>query len=151
MIAVLARAIQFIVRFPDATESLYHAMESAKRACDFDADLAESAESLTESYYNIEDACEFYRQYRDRIDSDPLRLNEAEERLDRILRMGKKYHSDCDGMIALLSSMEQDLATFEDFDDNLTRLRKEEDDAFTLKYCSKPMPYRNFVHLQLSG
>lgn len=114
----------------DATESLYHAMESAKRACDFDADLAESAESLTESYYNIEDACEFYRQYRDRIDSDPLRLNEAEERLDRILRMGKKYHSDCDGMIALLSSMEQDLATFEDFDDNLTRLRKEEDDAY---------------------
>lgn len=113
----------------DATESLYNAVEAAKRACDFDESLISSAESLSEAYYTVEDASDFYRHYRDNIDSDPVRLNEAEERLDLILRMEKKYHKDCDGILAELASMERALEAFEDFDYHVDCLRKEEDAA----------------------
>ncbi|WP_447977189.1 DNA repair protein RecN [Candidatus Nitrospira bockiana] len=62
------------------------------------------------------------RQYRDRLEMDPARLADVEERLERIQRLKKKYGETVDGLIAKARDLRAQLQAVESADDRLAEL-----------------------------
>ncbi len=58
----------------------------------------------------LRDLAEQVRQYRDRVDANPERLMEIEQRLDRLHRLTKKYGGSVEAMLALQESLRAQLA-----------------------------------------
>jgi len=67
--------------------------DSVRDAAAIDPLLNPISELMTESFHQLEDASLQLRDYAGRIEADPVRLQELEDRLDLIARMKKKYGS----------------------------------------------------------
>ena len=90
----------------NAAESLYDADKSSgesllssarqsrtalEHAAAIDASLSPILKRLEDLYYEAEDLSAEFRDYRDKLSYDPQRLEEAEERLNLLYRLKKKY------------------------------------------------------------
>ncbi|HEX9078396.1 MAG TPA: DNA repair protein RecN [Desulfuromonadaceae bacterium] len=85
-----------------------------------DHDLAGAAATLENAYLQLEDAAITLRDYASRIEADPEALQQADDRLDRIGRLKKKYgptveailqfKQEIDGELEQLRGREQDRA-----------------------------------------
>jgi DNA repair protein RecN (Recombination protein N) len=56
-----------------------------------DHSLQDTATSLESAYLQLEDAAIFLRNYTSRIESDPARLQQIDDRIDQLGRLKKKY------------------------------------------------------------
>jgi DNA repair protein RecN (Recombination protein N) len=65
-----------------------------------DQSMNGTAERLRDVTYLLEDAIAETRDYRDRIEADPARLEAVEERLDLLKRLKRKYGATIDEVIA---------------------------------------------------
>ncbi|HEU5433890.1 MAG TPA: DNA repair protein RecN, partial [Thermomicrobiales bacterium] len=92
-LAILGQAAQFL-------EDIARIDESAQPI----------AERLREFVYLLEDAAAEVRTYRDRIEADPARLAEVEERLAELQRLKRKYGATLDEVIAFGEQAEAELA-----------------------------------------
>ncbi len=88
-----------------------------------DHTLAGVAATLEESYLQLEDAAISLRDYAARIEADPAGLQQADDRLDRIGRLKKKYGA----------TIEEILAYRQEIDAELERLRGREQDRAQLE------------------
>lgn len=87
-----------------------------------DQTLTPVAGSLEGAYLQLEDAAITLRDYASRIEADPEALQQADDRLDRIGRLKKKYgatieailayHQEIDGELERLRGRDQDRAQF---------------------------------------
>ncbi len=75
-----------------------------------DPALAPVAQALETSYAQLEDAALSLRDYAARIDSDPARLEELEDRLDLINRLKKKYGATVEEILAYQAEIDAELA-----------------------------------------
>ncbi|WHZ22273.1 MAG: DNA repair protein RecN [Nitrospira sp.] len=75
-----------------------------------DATTAEWSRPLDEAAVSLRDLADQVRRYRDRVEADPVRLTEIEQRLDRLHRLTKKYGGSLDAMLALQESLRTQLA-----------------------------------------
>jgi DNA repair protein RecN (Recombination protein N) len=87
-----------------------------------DQTLAPVAGSLEGAYLQLEDAAITLRDYASRIEADPAALQQADDRLDRIVRLKKKYGA----------TIEEILAYKQEIDAELERLRGRDQDRVQL-------------------
>ncbi len=75
--------------------------------------------------YSVQDAAEQVRDLRDRFDFSQSALEEAENRLDLIQRLRRKYGATCQDILNYLSACQTELEEIRLSDDTIARLKKE--------------------------
>lgn len=84
-------------------------------------------EQFQSAYYQLEDASFSLRNYRERIEFNPDRLEEVEERLDLISTLRRKYGDDVEGVLAYYEKIRKETDTLENKDDLLEQLQARRD------------------------
>ncbi|MCH7992098.1 MAG: DNA repair protein RecN [Gemmatimonadetes bacterium] len=97
------------------------------RLVDFDPELRDDLERLTEAFHIINDVGRRVGDYASAVDHDPDRLEEIRTRLDRIFRLKRKYGPELADVLATAQRMRTELADLDDADHDLGRIRAEID------------------------
>jgi DNA repair protein RecN (Recombination protein N) len=121
---VLANAAKLSVAAHESEEMLYGAEGAALdiiakaearlvEAAELDAALKETLETLKSSRANLEDAAHSLRAYADRIEADPARLEEIDNRIQELTRLKRKYGGSIDEAIRTLEKSRAEIAELE--------------------------------------
>ncbi len=107
------------------------ALEALRKAAQFASDIAavdESAvavsERLNEALYLVQDVTAELRDYRDRIEADPVRLATIEERLDELRRLQRKYGATIPEVTAFGDRAARELEELTGGDSDVEQLRE---------------------------
>jgi len=117
---ILGHAEKLLFRTEGAYEILYggerpllgmlRSVESSvAEAAGYDASLQPLLESLTSSYAQLEDTALSLRDYAARIESDPVRIQAVDDRLELIRRLKKKYGSTIEEILGYHGEMVREL------------------------------------------
>jgi DNA repair protein RecN (Recombination protein N) len=87
------------------------------------ASLGESAETLG---YQLEDLVQVLREYRDRVEFNPRRLDQVEERLALIHNLQRKYGDSVEEVLAYAERARGELQTIEHSEERIAELEAEE-------------------------
>jgi len=134
--SVLENAEQLIRVASDACEALsegegaavdglvrvIRALEEAER---IDPALGEALGGLRNARYQIDDCTDFLRSYRDRVEYDPVRLEEVSDRLDLVGRLKRKYGGTIEDVVAYRDRIAGELDRMDTVDERRDRLRAE--------------------------
>jgi len=107
------------------TDVLVQALETVKRLARYDAELSREVERLEEAFYTLQDVGRRIGDYATRVDHDPGRLEEIRARLDRIVRLKRKYGPELADVLETAQHIRTELAEHDDADDDLGRLDAE--------------------------
>ena len=88
-------------------EQLGRARRQLERLADTDPALASQAETLEGLIYGVEDLGASLRDYTERLDVDPERVEQVRGRLDALRRVSKKYGGNLAEVLALARELEQ--------------------------------------------
>ncbi|MBN2525205.1 MAG: DNA repair protein RecN [Deltaproteobacteria bacterium] len=91
----------------------------------FDATLEDDAKQLHEATIIVEEAARNLSAYSQRLDTDPARLDEVQERLETLSKLARKHSISEDDLPKLQADLEQELNELEGFELNEQRLVKE--------------------------
>ena len=112
-------------------ESALDQLQVAVRALSGLARLDPSTEQLREAAealgYHLEDLSGSLREYRDRIEFDPRRLSQVEERLALIHSLQRKYGDRIEDVLAFASRARRELETIEHSEERIAELEADED------------------------
>ena len=97
------------------------------RLVNFDPELRDDLERLTEAFHIINDVGRRVGDYASAVDHDPDRLEEIRTRLDKIFRLKRKYGPELADVLATAQRMRTELADLDDADHDLGRIRAEID------------------------
>ena len=89
-----------------------------------DATTLEWARTVDEAVVPLRDLAEQVRRYRDRVEANPGRLLEIEQRLDRLHRLIKKYGGSLDAVLTLQDSLRAQLSQLDDAETRLQQLTR---------------------------
>jgi DNA repair protein RecN (Recombination protein N) len=103
-----------------------HAMEEI---LSIDPTLSRVSHQLEDAFYEIEDFTESIRQYREKAEFDPARLELVQERLAAIHGLEKKYGDSVEKVLEYAASAEQELASMENWEEEKKRLEAEAAEA----------------------
>jgi len=108
----------------DLLQASVRALSGLARLDDSTGSLLQAAETLD---YQLEDLCEQLREYRERIEFDPRRLNLVEERLALIHSLQRKYGDSIEDVLAYAIRAREELETIEHSEERIAELEQEED------------------------
>ncbi len=115
-----------------AIDRLSEAVAAMRRLAELDPDQKPVLESLEGALYGLQELAQDVRAYGDRLEHDPLRLEEIEARLDLIRNLKRKYGESIGEVLAFLEKAEKDLAGVAgssergaDLETSRSRLRRE--------------------------
>ena len=112
-------------------ESALDQLQASVRALSGLARLDPSTEGLRESAealgYQLEDLSNSLREYRDRIEFDPRRLNQVEERLALIHGLQRKYGDQIEDVLAFADRARGELETIEHSEERIAELEADEE------------------------
>ncbi|MGH2557437.1 MAG: DNA repair protein RecN [Thermomicrobiales bacterium] len=91
-----------------------------------DESMADFASRFAEQVYLIEDLAHELREYRDRIEADPARLEAVEERLDLLKTLKRKYGASIEEVIAFGEQAAIELESIAGGEANVAALRERE-------------------------
>jgi len=122
--AVLANAARLGAAAHEAEEMLYGAEGAAvdiiaraetrlSEAAGLDAKLAEPLEMLRSARANLEEAARALAGYAEKIEADPARLEQVENRLQELTRLKRKYGGSIDEALRTLEKSRAELAEVE--------------------------------------
>lgn len=111
---------------PSGLEALAKAVSRLEDIHQYDASLGPMLEQLQSAYYQAEDAAFQLRDYRERIEANPERLAEIEDRLDQINGLKRKYGEQIEDILAYRNKIAADIDKMENRDEHLQRLREDE-------------------------
>ena len=74
-----------------------------------DPELGELSANMESAYLQLEDAAISLRDYTSRIEADPTALQQADDRLDQIGRLKKKYAPTTEGILAFKQEIDAEL------------------------------------------
>lgn len=137
----LANAEQLLALASEAYGALYESQEDQASAVDLIQGasralaglirLDPSTESLSKAAqalgYQLEDLADSLRGYRDRIEFNPERLNQVEERLALVRNLQRKYGDSIEDVLAFAERAEHELETIEHSAERIAELEIEED------------------------
>ncbi|SDY56851.1 DNA repair protein RecN (Recombination protein N) [Evansella caseinilytica] len=106
-------------------EWIMAAMHQIEEAADMDAGLQQLKESITNSYYLLEEASFSLRDYYEKIEFDPERLNEIEGRLSEISQLKRKYGDTVNDVLEYASRIEEEIDALKNRDEHLHQWEKE--------------------------
>lgn len=90
---------------------------------EIDETLAPQVTGINDATFRLEDTAEALRGYLGRIQSDPVRLEEVEERLDTLNRLKRKYGGSIENVLAYLTTTDKKLAQIETIDEQIEALK----------------------------
>ncbi len=93
-----------------AIDRLSEAAAAMRRLAELDPAQKPALESLEGALYGLQELAQDVRAYGDRLEHDPLRLEEIEARLDLIRSLKRKYGESTGEVLAFLQKAEEDLA-----------------------------------------
>ena len=94
-------------------ENLGDIRKQLDKAAQLDSTLAPKAQPLADAVFQLEDLVQELRLYQDAIQMDPARLETAEERLDTLNRLKRKYGGSLEAVLQHAKSIEQELNSVE--------------------------------------
>jgi DNA repair protein RecN (Recombination protein N) len=100
-----------------------------KEVAAIDAELSADRERFEAAMTELLDLAHRLRDYRDRLEFDPERLDKVEERLDLLHRLMKKYGGSLEELTRRGMEAEQQLREVENLEKELARLTAEADNA----------------------
>jgi DNA repair protein RecN (Recombination protein N) len=100
------------------------ARKLASKMESIDATTLEWARTVDEAVVPLRDLAEQVRRYRDRVEANPGRLLEIEQRLDRLHRLIKKYGGSLDAVLTLQDSLRAQLSQLDDAETRLQQLTR---------------------------
>ena len=92
----------------------------------YEPDMAKQREALEEALYRLEEVAYAVRDFRDRIEADPGRLEEVEERLELIRTLKRKYGTGISEIIEFGKSAAAELDKIEHSGERLLELQAQE-------------------------
>lgn len=95
------------------TEKLGEAKALSRSLAGIDSSLAPVVEALDAAFFQVEDIALSLRDYLQKINSDPKRLEVLEDRLQELSRLKKKYAGNIQDILALGAEIEQELEGIE--------------------------------------
>ncbi len=108
----------------DLLQGAARALSSLARLDPGTASLAETAEELG---YQLEDLAESLRDYRGRIEFNPRRLDQVEERLALLHNLQRKYGDTLEEVLAYAERARRELETIEHSEERIAELEAEEE------------------------
>lgn len=96
-----------------------------------DAELQKRLEGLSQAKTLIEDCMYELREYGQKVNGSPEELAEAEEKMNRLRKLQKKFGNTVEEILAELAKIESEIATLEGADERLQTLQKEIDKLST--------------------
>ena len=110
-------------------ENLGDIRKQLDKAGQLDSVLATKTQPLADVVFQLEDLVQELRVYQDAIQMDPVRLETAEERLDTLNRLKRKYGGSLEAVSQHGESIEQELSSVEQI---ATRIESVETELQTL-------------------
>ena len=108
-----------------ALDLIRRGSQNLATATEIDASLGSLSQRVESMVYELEDIYESVRDYRERIDFSPARLDKAQERLLAIHSLEKKYGGTIEEVLAYARTAEERLLQFEDRDEELIRITQQ--------------------------
>ena len=132
---MLSNAEELYQNVAEAYEAIYagkglstvaRAMQRIEDIADVDPTaLKPLLEQIRSAYYQLEDAAFQLRDYRDRIEFNPSRLEQIERRLDFLASLRRKYGNSIREMIEYGEKIKRELERLENKDETIRRLETE--------------------------
>ena len=127
--AILANATRLAEAANEAEQSLYggesaaidavgRAIARLAEAAAIDAKLGNALEMITSAHANLEEAARTLAAYAARIEADPKRLEEIENRLQELTRLKRKYGGTIESAIEALERSRREIAELEAVGEN---------------------------------
>ncbi len=95
-----------------------------REAAEIDPNLTDEAKLLGESIVNLNELTRNLQGYLSRLEDDPHRLEEINERLAELFRLKKKYHVDEAGLAAKLQELKEESGGISDYDDLIEDIKE---------------------------
>jgi DNA repair protein RecN (Recombination protein N) len=108
-----------------ALAGLRRARQAMDEILTIDASLSKQSHQLEDAFYEIEDFTQSIRQYRDRAEFDPQRLEQVQERLSSIRALEKKYGDTIEKVLEFQRESEQELLGMENWEEEKKNLETE--------------------------
>jgi DNA repair protein RecN (Recombination protein N) len=127
--AILANATRLAEAANEAEQSLYggesaaidavgRAIARLAEAAAIDAKLGNALEMITSAHANLEEAARTLAAYAARIEADPKRLEDIENRLQELTRLKRKYGGSIEAAIEALERSRREIAELEAVGEN---------------------------------
>jgi DNA repair protein RecN (Recombination protein N) len=120
-------------RLYDGEESISDQLSEVRRTLErlaaFDPELLPLLEELTDALHLVEDVGRRVGDYAASVDHDPERLEEVRVRLDRLIRLKRKYGPELADVLETAQRVRTELGDFDDADHDLERIRREIEEA----------------------
>jgi DNA repair protein RecN (Recombination protein N) len=117
-------AYQTLYELPDsAYAGLKIAMRKLEEVARIAGTLGEIRTSLEPAVIAIQEASYVLRDYLDKLEADPVRLEEVESRLALIERLKRKYGGSVDAILLFMEDLERKTASLENADARLAQLQ----------------------------
>ncbi|WP_307328060.1 DNA repair protein RecN [Evansella vedderi] len=100
-------------------EWIMHAMNQIEEAASMDESLRSHHENISNCYYLLEEAAFSLRDYYEKIEFDPERINEIEARMSEINQLRRKYGDTVNDILEYASKIEDELDTLKNRDERL--------------------------------
>ncbi|MGG1680051.1 DNA repair protein RecN [Neobacillus sp. NRS-1170] len=94
-------------------------------AASLDNAYKEIFESVSNSFYQLEDAARSLRNELDGLEFDPQRLNEIEDRLNEINQLKRKYGKTINEIVEYAAKIEEEIETLQNKETHIGELEKE--------------------------
>ena len=101
------------------------ALKRVDELCGIDASFGDVAETLRSAAIGIAEASDRIRDYMDRLEADPARLEEVESRLALVERLKRKYGSTLDEILAFLERVRGQMEAVESAGERRVKLERE--------------------------
>ncbi|WP_147802862.1 DNA repair protein RecN [Alkalicoccus halolimnae] len=101
------------------------AMNQVEEAAELDPELEKLKESVTNSYYSLEEASFSLRDYYESIEFDPEKLDAIESRLSEINQLKRKYGGSVEEIMEYYASIEEELDTLTNREQRLDQWQRE--------------------------
>lgn len=126
-------------RIFEATQSSYEALKGEQKGLDWismimgyledaaalDIEFKEIYETVSNSFYMLEDAAHSLRNKLDDLEYDPQRINEIEERLTEINQLKRKYGNTIEEIVEYAAKIEEEIETLQNKETHIDQLEKE--------------------------
>lgn len=116
-----------------AYDLLSEASNALLKASELDDTLGNLSDSVTDIMYTLQNAAQEIREKYDELECDTNELNEIEERLDLLYRLGRKYGEREENMLSYLEKAEEKLGSLIYSDEKIKKLK--EQSVKELKLC----------------
>jgi len=105
-------------------DQLAHIIRSLEDIEQIDTSLSEPVADARSARYHLDDVAVFLQQYRDRIEFDPVRLDEVQERLELLKSFKRKYGGTLEEVCAYRNRMADENNRLETADERRTELEE---------------------------